>query len=63
MTLKTYIVTWEIELDAESPRAAAEEALETLRDPLYSTAIVFTVIDPKTRKVYKQTDAEQWPGS
>jgi len=41
-TLKTYKVTWEIELDATSPREAAELALEIQRDP-FSTATVFTV--------------------
>lgn len=37
-----YLVTWDIELSADSPRKAAEMALEIQRDP-YSLAEVFTV--------------------
>lgn len=42
--MKTYTVQWEIELDAESSRDAAELALEWQRDP-NGTATVFTVVD------------------
>jgi len=37
-------VTWDIDLDAESPREAAERALEIMQRP-DSTATVFTVDD------------------
>jgi len=43
-TLKTYHVTWEIELDATSHQEAAELALEVQRDS-FSVATVFTVQD------------------
>ncbi len=39
---KTYLVTWEIEIDAESPRQAAARALKIQRDP-ESTALEFKV--------------------
>ena len=37
-----YLVTWEITIDANNPRDAAEEALRVHRDP-GSTATVFSV--------------------
>jgi hypothetical protein len=40
--MKGYLVTWEIELDADSPEAAARLALEIQRDP-NSIATVFQV--------------------
>lgn len=40
--MKTYLVTWEIELDAETPEAAARAALAIQRDP-NSLATVFNV--------------------
>jgi len=39
-----YHVTWEIDLDAETPEEAAREALDIHRD-LSSIASVFTVTD------------------
>ena len=39
-----YHVTWEIDLTADSPREAAEQALAIQRDP-NSTATVFDVVD------------------
>jgi hypothetical protein len=42
MKTKSYRVTWEIDVDASSPRDAAEQALAIHRDP-FSTATVFTV--------------------
>ena len=39
---KEYLVEWAIELVADSPEAAAEEALRVHRDP-ESTATVFSV--------------------
>ena len=44
---KLYRVTWEIDLDAASPRAAAEKALEIQRDS-ESIATVFSVRDAKS---------------
>ena len=40
--MKQYKVTWEIDLDARSPRAAAKEALRIQQDP-DSIATVFEV--------------------
>lgn len=37
-----YAITWDIEIDADSPREAALKALEIQRDP-NSTATVFSV--------------------
>lgn len=42
--MASYTVTWEIELDAESPVEAARIALETQRDR-DSLATVFSVVD------------------
>lgn len=42
--MKTYRVSWEIDIDAESPRAAAEKAQAIQRDP-ESLATVFDVIE------------------
>ncbi|HEX9987043.1 MAG TPA: hypothetical protein VGE45_00990 [Chloroflexia bacterium] len=43
--MTTYYVSWKIELDADSPREAAREALKTMRDES-SLATHFTVIGP-----------------
>lgn len=40
--MKTFLVCWEIQLDAETAREAAEKALEIQRDPS-SIATVFDV--------------------
>ncbi|KKU08892.1 MAG: hypothetical protein UX12_C0028G0009 [Candidatus Collierbacteria bacterium GW2011_GWC1_45_47] len=53
-TLKTYKVTWEMELGATSPREAAELALEIQRDPL-SSATVFTVVDTYDMQAWEET--------
>jgi hypothetical protein len=42
--LRKYSCTWTIQVDGESPREAAEAALEIMRDP-ESTATVFEVND------------------
>ena len=47
--MKTYRVTWEIDIDANSPYEAASRALEIQRDP-GSTATVFDVTDRDTGK-------------
>ena len=39
-----YHVTWEIDLDADSPREAAEKALEIQRD-VFLDALYFEVTD------------------
>ena len=40
--MPSYLVTWEINIDADTPGCAAEEALAVQRDPT-STATVFKV--------------------
>jgi hypothetical protein len=45
--IKLYRVTWEIDLDAASPRASAEKALEIQRDS-ESIATVFSVREIKS---------------
>ena len=40
----SYLVTWEIDIHADSPREAAEKAWGHMRHP-DSTANVFTVVD------------------
>lgn len=40
--MQEYLVTWTIEVTAESPEAAAKQALEIQRDP-ESLAVVFNV--------------------
>ena len=42
--MNRYFVTWEIKVDADNPREAAEEALKIQRDP-QSSATVFRVTD------------------
>jgi hypothetical protein len=41
-----YTVTWEIDVDAKTPKEAAREALKIQRDP-NSTATVFSVSNQK----------------
>jgi hypothetical protein len=41
--MTSYFVEWSIDIDADSPREAAEKALEIQRDPS-SSATVFSVI-------------------
>lgn len=45
--MRTYRVKWEIDIDADSPREAAERALEIQQNP-ESTAVVFDVYDGLT---------------
>jgi len=51
-----YRVTWEIELDADTPEDAAREALAIMRDP-DSIATVFTVHDQDTATRPRSTPA------
>jgi hypothetical protein len=48
--MPAYHISWEIDLDADSPREAAERALAYQRDA-NSTATVFDVIDSETLAV------------
>lgn len=47
--MSEYKLTWEIDLDADTPREAAEKAVETFRDQVYGIAgalpPVFSVLD------------------
>ena len=43
--MKTYRVTWTIDIDADTPREAAQRALDIQRDP-DSCATCFEVTDP-----------------
>jgi len=45
--MKSFRVVWEIDVDARSPRAAAQEALCIQRDP-ESIALVFSVRETKS---------------
>lgn len=47
--MKTYIVQWEIEIDAESALGAAQEALRIQRDES-SLATVFSVKEKSSKK-------------
>lgn len=42
--MKSYLVTWEIDIDADTPEDAARKALAIQRDPA-SIATVFDVYD------------------
>lgn len=45
--MPSYYVSWDIQVDADSPEDAALQALDTHRDP-ESTATVFLVTDEDT---------------
>ena len=51
----TYRVIWEIDLDADSPREAAEKAFAIHRNP-ESIATVFDVVDKTGRKTTVDLD-------
>jgi hypothetical protein len=58
--MPAYRVTWEIDIDVDTPRKAAEEALKIQRDP-NSLSVVFTVwddqdSDPWTVDLAEETD-------
>ena len=46
--MNTYLVRWLIDIDADNPQEAAAQALICQRD-IESTAVVFEVIDHKTK--------------
>lgn len=47
--MKSYLISWEIDLHADSPREAAEKAFEIQRDPA-SEALFFEVIEHGTNE-------------
>lgn len=53
--MPTYFVSWEIDIDADSPREAAEKALAIQRDP-ESTATVFQVLEHDTENDMETID-------
>ncbi len=55
--MSSYLVRWEINIDADSPVEAAKEARRIQLDTS-STATVFEVIDEETDKV-EQIDLEE----
>jgi hypothetical protein len=46
--MKSFRVVWQIDIDAKSPRAAAQEALRIQRDP-ESVATVFSVRETNSK--------------
>jgi len=50
---KTYVVTWEMDIEAETPEAAAAKALEIHRDP-ESIATMFDVHDMTTGEGFRE---------
>jgi hypothetical protein len=46
--MKTYLVRWEIDIDANSPKQAAQKALAIQRDP-ESTATFFEIVQPERK--------------
>ena len=55
-----YLVTWEIDIYADSPREAAEKAWDHMRHP-FSTANVFTVINKDGDTIIVDLLEEQQP--
>lgn len=53
---RNYLVRWEVEVDAATPKAAAKLALEMQRDPV-STATCFEVFNPRGQMT--EVDLEQ----
>lgn len=48
--MKEYLVTWVIDIDADTPEEAAAQALICQRDN-QSTATIFEVIDKETKEL------------
>lgn len=60
--VKTYIVTWKIDMETDTPEEAAARALICQRDP-QSTATVFEVTDKDTGEtVTVDIPALNWEG-
>lgn len=55
-----YLVTWEMDIYADSPREAAEKAWDYMRHP-FSTANVFTVVNKDGDKIIVDLLEEQQP--
>ena len=55
-----YRVTWEIDIEADSPRAAAQKALDIQRDSA-SRAVVFDVYDENGDQLLIDLDDEPVP--
>jgi len=55
---RSWLVTWEIDIEASSPRRAAEKALEIQRDPK-STATVFKLFDSKGNDIKIDLETEE----
>ena len=49
-TAQRYLITWEMDIYADSPRGAAEKAWDHMRHP-FSTANVFTVVNKDGDKI------------
>jgi hypothetical protein len=50
--MSEYLVRWEIEVEANSPEEAAQEALEIQRDPFHE-ATAFEVRKSSTGEIYQ----------
>jgi hypothetical protein len=57
--MPSYKVVWEIEIESDTPRTAAEEAREIQQD-VFSTATVFSVTDEKGAQTW--VDLEEAEG-
>ena len=55
--MTNYLVAWEIDIEAETPREAAERALAIMQDP-ESIGTVFKVADAKEVHVVDLLDEE-----
>lgn len=56
--MKPYLVKWEIDIDADSPREAAEKAFEIQQRP-GSTANAFVVYDKEGRRTLVDLEEEE----
>lgn len=54
--MASYIISWHIELDADTPEDAVAEAVDMLMSP-DTTATVFDVLDPDDESLIRQIDA------
>lgn len=60
--MKTYLVRWEIDIEADSFKEAAEQALLIQRDPS-SIATVFDVLHGRRLKTVDLGEASQCPST
>jgi hypothetical protein len=54
-TERAYVVRWEIDVTASSPREAAQQAARAARDP-ESTATFYDVLDPADESLIEQVE-------